>query len=303
MPSRHFDGRRVRAVRRAADLTQSQVAKALGVADPTVASWETEQSCPDGDRLPALAAALGADLDALFPRDGLPDLADLRCDAGYSQYQTKDILGTKSAGPVANAERGVRRLQPAFAEALADAYGVGVEELLAAQERSFGNDVPLPPATAPAPEPPDERRRDPRTLSEKIAFMVEHTYQGGQSPPADAEIAQIINAQPGGAVVAESDVHDLRTGVRTDASPQVLAGLAAAYHAPPQFFRPDDEAVRELAANLELIASFRRGEVGTMATRGGGGALNTRLVSFLNDLLDDIEDGRLPGVGTDTDLD
>ncbi|MDF9810872.1 helix-turn-helix transcriptional regulator [Streptomyces sp. SPB162] len=297
MPSRHFDGRRVRAVRRAADLTQSQVAKALGIADPTVASWETGQSCPDGDRLPALAAALGADLDALFPREGWPDLADLRCDAGYSQYQTKDVLGTKSAGPVANAERGVRRLRAAYAEALADAYGVGVEELLAAQERSFGNDAPLPPT------PPDERRRDPRTLSEKIAFMVEHTYQGGQTPPADVEIARVVNAQAGGTVVSESDVHDLRTGARTDASPQILAGLAAAYHAPPQFFRPDDEAVRELAANLELIASFRRGEVGTMATRGGGGALNTRLVSFLNDLLDDIEDGKLPGVGTDADLD
>ncbi|NEA53020.1 helix-turn-helix transcriptional regulator [Streptomyces sp. SID13666] len=297
MPSRHFDGRRVRAVRRAADLTQSQVAKALGIADPTVASWETEQSSPDGDKLPSLATALRADLDELFPREGLPDLADLRCDAGYSQYQTKDILGTKSAGPVANAERGVRRLQTAFAEALAAAYGVSVQELLAAQERSFGNDAPLP-------QPPsDDRRRDPRTLSEKISFMVDHTYQGGQTPPTDAEIAQVINAQAGSTVVSESSVRDLRTGARTDASPQILDGLAAAYHAPPQFFRPDDEAVRELAANLELIASFRCGEVGNMATRGGGGALNTRLVSFLNDLLDDIEDGKLPGVGTDTDLD
>ncbi|GAA3299330.1 hypothetical protein GCM10020295_37270 [Streptomyces cinereospinus] len=137
MSARHFDRHRVRAVRRAAEISQAEVAAAVGVADSTIAGWESGDTVPDAEKLPALARALKRGLDELFPRNGLPDLTDLRCDAGYYQYETAALIGTKSAGPVAGAERGDRRLKDKYVPDLAVAYGVSEEELRRAEDRSI----------------------------------------------------------------------------------------------------------------------------------------------------------------------
>lgn len=95
MPARRFDRARVRSVRRAAEISQSDVAAGAGVADSTVAGWELASSEPDQEKLPAIARVLKRDLDDLFPRDGQPDLKDLRCDAGLYRYEMAGIIGTK----------------------------------------------------------------------------------------------------------------------------------------------------------------------------------------------------------------
>jgi HTH-type transcriptional regulator, cell division transcriptional repressor len=49
----------VRSARDEAGLTQSQLAATLGVESVTVSRWERAQNTPSGDRLVALANALG----------------------------------------------------------------------------------------------------------------------------------------------------------------------------------------------------------------------------------------------------
>lgn len=52
-------------MRRAAGLTQSEAAAALGVAQPSLAVWESGRGWPKIDRLPAMAALYGVEVGAL----------------------------------------------------------------------------------------------------------------------------------------------------------------------------------------------------------------------------------------------
>ncbi|MGW5332998.1 helix-turn-helix domain-containing protein [Streptomyces bauhiniae] len=142
MSARHVDRTRVRAVCRAAEKSQSDVAVGVGVSGSTVAGWELGSSEPDQERLPALARVLGQRLDELFPRRGLPDLRDLRCDVGLYRYETKAITDTKSDGSVAGAEQGIRPLNEKYVAPLARAYRVTEDELRKAQlPHSAGADL------------------------------------------------------------------------------------------------------------------------------------------------------------------
>ena len=60
----------IRRLRREADMTQEEVATALGVTYQAVSRWENGQSYPDIELLPSLAALFGVDMDRLFGIDG-----------------------------------------------------------------------------------------------------------------------------------------------------------------------------------------------------------------------------------------
>ncbi|MGP3775434.1 helix-turn-helix domain-containing protein [Streptomyces sp. SDT5-1] len=288
MAPRHFDRDRVRTLRRARDITQSELGDAVGVGDSTVASWEAGSSTPDGEKLPLLAKFFGLPLDEVFPRPAgeLPDLADLRCDAGFSQYQTRELIGTKSSGPVANAERGKRRLSEKFQEPLAKAYGVTLAELLAAQERSFGNQVPTAASATVVP----------RTAGEKITYLLEHSYPGTQTPPSDAEIAQAVNEHAGAEVISEEEVRELRTGGSSQLSPIIADGLADLFGVSPLYFQSDDTVARQVVEGLRMLAAVRTGAVGRVATRGlGPEGMSDDLLAFLNHVVEEMADREVPG--------
>ncbi|MGW1194466.1 helix-turn-helix domain-containing protein [Streptomyces sp. NPDC002536] len=286
MPTRQFDGARVRAERRAADLRQDDVAKSMGVGRGAIAKWETGATVPDAHKLPMLAKALGKPLDELFPRDGAPDLADLRCDAGYAQNETGRIIGAQSHIPVYKAERGIARLDDSYVKPLAGAYGVTVDELLAAQDRSFG---------VPAAAQSDERVRAPRTVAEKINYLLGNAYFG-QDPPTDAEIAQAINEEAGTTVATADDVRALRTGTVTFASPVICAGLARAFQIEPAFFEDDAEvnpAVREVLENMRFLWSLHEGQILGLAARGSSAGLSAGMIAKMNELVAELQE-KLP---------
>lgn len=290
MPARHFDRDRARAVRRAADIFQSAVAAELGVSDSAVASWESGQSSPDPEKLPALAKALRADLDEVFPRPGLPDLADLRCDAGLYQYETAEVIGTKSAGPVAGAERGERRLKDKYIPALVARYGVREEELRRAEDRSMAvaeerkNGVAGESGTPGAAAVPD-LSGPPGSLAEKITLILQRSYPGPQGPPSDAEMAADVNAHAGAEIITEEDFGDLRTGVVDTAPPAVLDALAAVVGVSRMYFEPDESVAAQVYEGLQLLAAAKQGAVGRVRARGlGSRGLSPKAMALVNEL-------------------
>lgn len=64
---------RIRELREAANLTQQELANAMGVVRGAVTNWETENTLPRSRQLPLLAKILGCDsIDALYePYDDL----------------------------------------------------------------------------------------------------------------------------------------------------------------------------------------------------------------------------------------
>ncbi len=283
MPARRFERARVRAVRRAADVSQAEVGSALGAADSTVAGWESGASVPDQEKLPGLARVLKRPLDELFPRHGLPDLIDLRCDAGLYRYETKAIIGTKSDGPVAGVEQGIRRLKEKYIPLLAEAYGVTEDELRRAQERSFGEGgEDESAAVAEAEEPP-------RTLAEKITLLLERSYPAGTAP-GDEEIAEAVNAYAGSKVTTAANVEAFRTGIDEAPAPVVLEGLAQFFGVARMYFEPDDAVARQVYEGLRLMSAAKQGKVGRVRARGiGSEGLPADVLSILNDLATELD--------------
>ncbi|MFF2013205.1 helix-turn-helix transcriptional regulator [Streptomyces sp. NPDC058195] len=284
----------MRAVRRAAEISQSDVATALGAADSTVAGWELGSSVPDQEKLPALARVLKEPLDVLFPRNGLRDLTDLRCDAGLYRYEMAAVIGTKSDGPVAGAENGIRRLKDRYLPDLAAAYGVSVDEVNRAQERSIakarGEEVEGETAAVAAVEEP------PRTLAAKITLLLERSYPAGTAP-TDAEIAAAVNTYAGSLVTSAEKVAALRTGADEAEAPApvVLEGLADFFGVARLYFEPDDAVARQVYEGLRLMSAAKSGQVGRIRARGlGAEGLPAGVLSILNDLATEFEKKAAP---------
>lgn len=60
----------IKKAREKAGLTQQDLANELGVGQSTVAMWETQNSLPRTDKLPALAKILGCTIDDLLKKEG-----------------------------------------------------------------------------------------------------------------------------------------------------------------------------------------------------------------------------------------
>ncbi|MFE9407365.1 helix-turn-helix transcriptional regulator [Streptomyces sp. NPDC006704] len=275
MPARRFDAQRLLLARREEGLKQSDVARAVGVSAARVSAWETGRSEPDPEKLPRLSEAVRRDLNVLFPREGRPDLKDLRADAGYSQAATRKLTKTSTAGPVAAAENGQRRLAEEYEPRLADAYGVSVETLRRAQERSFGHDIPEPDEPEPADVSPDDGATLPATLEGKITYLLEQL----PDPLSDAEVAARGNDRTGGQVLTEELVRGLRTGAVADVSDEVLGALAEALDTTRFFFRSGDAGVQRVIAETLAL----KDQVAAIAARGGEEeGLSAELLAFIN---------------------
>jgi transcriptional regulator with XRE-family HTH domain len=133
-----FDGRRLRAARRAAGMTQLQLSEELGVHETAVTNWERGERVPRVDRLGELARALKvspADLTDLAG-DGPVSLQALRVGAGLLQDQVAAGAGLTRT-KYAALERGeVASLSERDCAALARVLGVDAEQVRTAHEVS-----------------------------------------------------------------------------------------------------------------------------------------------------------------------
>ncbi|WP_372352301.1 helix-turn-helix domain-containing protein [Streptomyces sp. KL116D] len=287
MPPRQFDGSLVRAARRRRDMHQRELGDVVGVSGATVARWESGKDFPKGEKLPAIAAALDEPLNDLFPHEGPPDLQLLRCDAGLSVAEAAETIGA-SRVPVSNAESGRRRLNDSYVQPLAAAYGVTEDELLLAQDHSFG----VRPTSLD-----DEQEAAPRTIGEKINFLLRYG-SAGQETLSDADIARLVNEYAPAAAVTAGDITDLREGAVTEASDEVRAGLAHAFQVPAWLFGDDAELnplVREFLEAIRFIGSIHQGQVLGLAARGTSEGLSVEMMAGINRLVGELRH-KLPGV-------
>lgn len=59
---------RIQELRALKQITQSALAKSIGVSQGAIAHWESGDANPSADRLPAIANALSCTIDDLFDR-------------------------------------------------------------------------------------------------------------------------------------------------------------------------------------------------------------------------------------------
>ncbi|PWI08961.1 transcriptional regulator [Streptomyces sp. NWU339] len=276
MPDRVFDGSKLRDRRVVKRLSQADLAAGLNVKTNAVYRWENQLATPPQERLPAIAAMVGAELDELFPRLGPPNLADLRCDVGMRQSDTTRYTNTASPMPIRAAERGRRALSDEAVTALAAAYNVTRAELLAAQRRSFGHDVPVvkPEKTTSSPRVGD-------TIAEKINYLQTEVFDG--VVPSDADLASSGNRKSGQSLLTEELVRDLRAGRRLTAPDDVLEALALAFDVPPVFFRSSDPEIGRLVVSACAV----RSQFTVMAARGGEQKVSQEVRDQLRDFISD----------------
>ena len=60
---------KIRVLRKAAGVSQTDLAKTLDCSQPNICAWESGKSQPTTDKLPALGKALGCTIDDLFEKD------------------------------------------------------------------------------------------------------------------------------------------------------------------------------------------------------------------------------------------
>ncbi|WP_406149486.1 helix-turn-helix transcriptional regulator [Streptomyces anulatus] len=273
LPPRRFNGPQLMRARRAADVHRRELAAAVGSkSQAIVVGWETEKTFPPGEKLPVIAARLNVDIDVLFPREGPRDLADLRCDAGYTQYAAAEAVAM-SRYQLSRAERGERRLDREWVEPLAKLYGARIDELLAAQRLAFGEAVPAPSPT------------DLPALTLNLRAQVAERPESESSPDV---IAAGVNQEAGAEIIRGDQVEALLRGMPAD---RVFAGAQAAraiaitglasYFGVSELHL-DDRAESRVLDDLRYLAS--RYNI-ALAARGGEGGVSPAMIAVLSDLL------------------
>jgi transcriptional regulator with XRE-family HTH domain len=133
-----FDPQRLREARVAAQLSQVALAEAVRVHVSTIREWEAGRQVPRVDAVAAVAQALHlTPSDLLAPPEGAaPTLQQLRAAAGRSQQRI-----ATAAGMLRNTYSAVERGETATlsyedTQALARAFGITPEQVLAARTAS-----------------------------------------------------------------------------------------------------------------------------------------------------------------------
>ena len=175
--------------------------------------------------------------------------------------------------PIRAAEQGKRALSDEAVTALAAAYNVTRAELLAAQRRSFGHDVPTV-----KPVKKTSSSQAVNTVAEKIKYLQTEIHDG--AVPSDADLASSGNCKCGRSLLTEDLVRDLRVGTLPTAPDEVLDALALAFDVPPVFFRSGDPEIDRLVVSA-------RGHDRELAAHGGEREISQEARDQLRDFISD----------------
>ncbi|MGH3501397.1 MAG: helix-turn-helix domain-containing protein [Nocardioidaceae bacterium] len=124
----------LRQARRAAGLTQEDLAAEAGCAPSAIGIWESGRYGPQPRHAVALAAALELSIHDLLDIDPADaTVRDLRAWVGLTQTDVREALSLRDIGAI---ERGTRPIPPDVLPRLAELYGVDEATLRTAAERT-----------------------------------------------------------------------------------------------------------------------------------------------------------------------
>ncbi|WP_370418930.1 hypothetical protein AB8O64_10760 [Streptomyces sp. QH1-20] len=139
-------------------------------------------------------------------------------------------------------------------------------------------------------------RREPRTLQEKITYLLEESFPDGA--PSDREFCRIVEAR--GGALSHSYFGKLRKGQLTEVRDETLQALGMGFDCDWRFFKPESQVEEEVAAGLRFLADKRAGGISGIAGRGiTEEGLSPDLLNFALDILEKArQEAQEPPAGT-----
>lgn len=109
------------------------------------------------------------------------------------------------------------------------------------------------PAAADAPA-----ARHPRTLADKVNWLIERAHPAGRGPYSNAEVSALIEKVTG-EQFSHTTIWKLRNGQAANPQMRLVQALARTFGVPPAFFFDDydDEQAGQLMDQVELLTLMR----------------------------------------------
>ncbi|WP_234336104.1 hypothetical protein [Streptomyces sp. NRRL S-920] len=124
---------------------------------------------------------------------------------------------------------------------------------------------------------------EPRTLQEKINYLLEETYPDGA--PSDREFCRIVAGR--GGALSHSYFGKLRKGEITEVRDETLKAMGLGFDCDWRFFKPESQVEAEVAAGLRFLADKRAGGISGIAGRGiSEEGLPPDLLNFALDIME-----------------
>ncbi|MEV6425504.1 hypothetical protein [Streptomyces sp. NPDC051662] len=135
----------------------------------------------------------------------------------------------------------------------------------------------------------EERVPEPRTLRQKVEYMVEKTFPGQKI--SGRVFADLVKERGGS--LSHSYFSNILAGKVTRPSEEILRALGLGFGVDWRFFKEKSEVVDDVVAGLRFLAKCRTGEIGGITARGQrDDELSPELLRFALSLLEDTRAGR-----------
>jgi transcriptional regulator with XRE-family HTH domain len=99
----------------------------------------------------------------------------------------------------------------------------------------------------------------PRTLAEKVSWLIDQAHPAGRGPYSNAEVTALIEKSTG-EQFSHTTIWKLRNGQAANPQMRLIGALARTFGVPPAFFfddYDDEEQARRLREQTELLALLR----------------------------------------------
>jgi len=104
----------------------------------------------------------------------------------------------------------------------------------------------------------DSAARRPRTLADKVNWLIDRAHPAGRGPYSNAEVSGLIEKVTG-EEFSHTTIWKLRNGQAANPQMRLLQALARTFGVPPAFFFDDydDEQAGQLLDQVELLTMMR----------------------------------------------
>jgi transcriptional regulator with XRE-family HTH domain len=115
-------------------------------------------------------------------------------------------------------------------------------------------------------------REKPRTLAEKVNWLIEHAHPAGRGPYSNAEIVALIEKATG-EEFSHTTIWKLRNGQSTNPQMRLIEALVQTFGVPPGYFFEDfdERQAGLLAEQVELLAIIREAGITAVQLRALAG--------------------------------